>query len=120
MFDFRARTIVPVLCAAIAFFAVACGGLEEEEEETPKASTSTITIKGFKFSPNELTVKEGTKVTWENKDNDQHAVTCDTGEFDQLLMGGESWSYTFTKKGTFTYKDRIHEQPGLVGKVIVE
>jgi plastocyanin len=63
----------------------------------------------FAFSPATLTVKVGTKVTWTNKDQVTHTVTADQGAFNSgLLPSGNSFSFTFTTAGTFSYHCNIH------------
>jgi nitrite reductase (NO-forming) len=79
------------------------------------------------FSPNTITVKVGTTVTWTNTDDMLHTVTSGTstgiagtpdGTFNSgFISPGESWSYTFTEAGEFPYFCTPH--PWMIGKVIV-
>lgn len=40
-----------------------------------------------------------------------HTVTADDGSFDSgTLVGGQSFTFTFTKPGTFAYRCTIHSQ----------
>lgn len=74
-------------------------------------ATDTVAIKNFAFAPAAITVKVGTKVTWTNQDTDAHTVTSQTGGGplnSQPLNTGQSYSYTFTKAGTFSYLCTIH------------
>lgn len=82
-------------------------------------TTSSVTIKDYAFSPAAITVKVGTKVTWTNQDAVGHTVTADsgTGPDSQLLDQGQSYSYTFSKAGTYTYHCAPH--PYMKGTVIV-
>lgn len=58
------------------------------------------------WRPSNITVAAGGTVTWANKGNSQHAVVSGEGLFDtQKLWPGESFNYTFTKSGTYTYHD---------------
>lgn len=72
----------------------------------------TVMIQGFKFAPAALVVKVGTTVTWTNRDTDAHTVTSQGGNGGPLassaLSTGESYSYTFTKPGTYSYLCTIH------------
>lgn len=80
---------------------------------------SEIEIEDFAYVPATITIKAGTTVTWTNKDSVRHTATSDTGLFDSGLFGkGESFSYTFTEAGTFTYFCTPH--PYMKGTVIVE
>lgn len=75
----------------------------------PTSSAPSVTISNFTFSPATLTVSVGTKVTWTNKDSVTHTVTADQGAFDSDdLSPGHSFSFTFTKAGTYTYHCKIH------------
>lgn len=81
--------------------------------------TANVTIKNFSFSPNTLRVQIGTKVTWVNNDSASHTVTSLTsaGLASGSLNQGESYSYTFSTKGTFKYKCNFH--PSMLGTVVV-
>ncbi|WP_269856091.1 plastocyanin/azurin family copper-binding protein [Streptomyces sp. RPT161] len=76
------------------------------------AAANTVTIKNFAFHPAKLTVKAGTKVTWSNIDVDTHTVTSKQGSGGPLqsaaLASTASYSYTFTKPGTYPYYCTIH------------
>jgi plastocyanin len=78
---------------------------------TVPVSGNSVTIKNFAFAPAALTVKAGTKVTWTNQDSDAHTVTSqnNTGPLaSAALSTGQSYSYTFTKPGTYSYLCTIH------------
>ena len=44
------------------------------KNEEPAADSGYVEIKDFTFSPNTITVKAGSTVTWENKDNAPHTI----------------------------------------------
>lgn len=91
----------------------------DESSNTP-AATSSVTIKDLAFSPANITVKVGTKVTWTNQDSVQHDVVSDSGSdspSSELLSKGESYSFTFTKAGTFSYHCTPH--PFMKGTITV-
>jgi len=75
------------------------------------AAGNTVMIQGFAFAPATLVVKVGTTVTWTNRDTDAHTVTSQ-GSGGPLtstaLSTGQSYSYTFTKPGTYSYLCTIH------------
>lgn len=78
---------------------------------TPTPQQNTIYINNYKYNPDKLTVKVGTTVTWVNQDAAKHTVTGDPGVtgLDSALLGqGESYSYTFTEKGLYTYHCSPH------------
>lgn len=72
---------------------------------------NVVTISNFAFSPAALKVKAGTRVTWTNQDTDAHTVTS-SGSGGPLhsaaLTTHASYSYTFTKPGTYAYLCTIH------------
>lgn len=84
------------------------------------ANSEKIEIKGYKFSPETMTVKVGTTVTWTNQDNVRHSVIVDgtDGPKSELLAKGESYSYTFKTAGTFNYFCGPH--PYMKASVTVE
>src|SRR5712672_963615 len=76
---------------------------------SPSSNASSVSIANFSFSPATLTVSVGTKVTWTNNDTVTHTVTAVQGAFDSNdLSPGSSFSFTFTKAGTYAYHCKIH------------
>ena len=70
-----------------------------------------VAIQGFAFAPAALTVPVGTTVTWTNRDSDAHTVTSDGsgGPLNsKALATGDTFSFTFTKAGTYHYLCTIH------------
>lgn len=96
------------------------GEEQASSEEQTAPQDKEVKIEGFAFSEKSITVQAGATVTWENYDSVPHTVTAVTGgAFDSgTLAKGKSFSYTFTKAGTYTYKCSIH--PSMTGTVIVE
>ncbi|MBV9393395.1 MAG: cupredoxin family copper-binding protein [Methylobacteriaceae bacterium] len=77
-----------------------------------------IMIDNFVFSPPELKVKTGTKVTWKNGDDIPHTVMAKGGLFrSKPLDTGDEFSYVFAKAGKTDYFCTLH--PHMVGTVIV-
>jgi len=78
----------------------------------------------FAFSPATLTIKAGTTVTWKNTTSVGHTVTSDDGKsFDSgtsnpIAAQGGTFSFTFTKAGTFAYHCEIH--PFMKATIIVQ
>lgn len=80
------------------------------------------------FDPQEVRVRAGTTVVWTNRDAVAHTVTSGTsdrtvgtpdGRFDSgLLMEGDTFAFTFTEPGEYSYYCTPH--PWMRGKVIVE
>jgi plastocyanin len=77
-----------------------------------------IQMKGFAFSPKELTVKVGTKVTWTNMDSAGHDVKAVDGSWtSDTLNNGQSFSKVFDKAGSYAYVCTFHA--GMTGTIIV-
>ena len=92
---------------------------QPSSQSTP-AATSAVTISNFAFSPANITVKAGTKVTWTNADTAGHTVTetdSTAGPKSSTLSKGQSYSFTFTTPGTYHYDCSIH--PYMTGTVTV-
>jgi amicyanin len=85
----------------------------------PAAQTVNVDIKNFTFKPDILTVKVGTIVVWTNNDSVPHTVTSDSGSplNSPTLSKGQSFSFTFTEAGSFSYHCAIH--PMMKGTVVV-
>ena len=86
----------------------------------PSATTTSVEISGFAFSPSTITVTKGATVTWTNKDSIGHTVTETDGQDGPKsgdLNQGQSYSFTFNTVGTFKYNCSIH--PNMTGTVIV-
>lgn len=74
------------------------------------AHTTAIIIKNYMFGPQTVTIKKGTIVTWTNSDIAKHTVTADdaSGPTSKFFGQGESYSYTFSKAGIYTYHCEPH------------
>jgi len=84
----------------------------------PAAPTVDVLIEHFAFTPQTITVKVGTKVTWVNKDIEPHTVVSNDQKFQsEALDTNESFSMTFDKPGTYGYFCSIH--PHMTGTVTV-
>jgi len=70
------------------------------------------------YEPAEMTVKEGTTVTWQNDDNVVHSVTSKSeGAFDSsLITSGQKWQHRFENAGTYDYYCIVH--PWMQGKIV--
>ncbi|HEY8911507.1 MAG TPA: cupredoxin family copper-binding protein [Desulfosporosinus sp.] len=83
----------------------------------PIAIAQSISIKGFAFSPAELTINKGDTVTWTNEDSATHTVVGGVLH-SQDLANGQAFSFTFTEIGTYDYICTHH--PSMKGKIIVK
>lgn len=89
----------------------------------------TVQMNDYEFQPAEISVTRGTTVTWRNTDDlgEAHAVATDRklfGPFEALpLEPEETFAYTFTERGAFTYFCGFHGAPGrqgMAGVIVVQ
>jgi len=94
--------------------------------EILKPPANTVWIMSGSFTPSVLTIEVGEKVTWVNKDDYIRRVASDphpdSTDLPGLVSGdlekGESFSFSFTEGGEWSYHDYLN--PVKHGKVIVE
>ncbi len=93
---------------------------------SPNVKSVTVTIEAGKFNPASITINVGDSVVWLNKDSSPHHVASDPhpthtglpGLESPDMAGNQTYSFTFTKAGTFGYHD--HLNPTIKGTVIVK
>jgi plastocyanin len=108
--------VTAVLLASLAF--VAQRGAFAASPDT-KPSSAEVTIDNFSFTPPAITVKAGTQITWKNRDDIPHTVVSDDHLFkSKALDTDDTFSFTPTKAGTYTYFCSLH--PKMTAKVVVE
>ena len=79
----------------------------------------TISIDNFSFTPKEITVEQGTTVTWLNHDDVPHTVVSTDKKFrSKALDTDEQFSFTFADVGTYSYFCSVH--PVMIGKIVVK
>jgi plastocyanin len=85
-----------------------------------KQPTRTVLIKNFSFKPAKITIKQGTKVRWINKDTTAHTATANNGRsFDSGRLGiGQRYTHTFKSAGKKPYHCEIH--PDMRASVVVK
>jgi plastocyanin len=82
------------------------------------ADAPQVKIENFAFTPKTLTVKVGTTVTFENDDDIPHLVVANDASFrSKALDTGDSYAFTFTKAGDFSYFCGLH--PHMQGTISV-
>jgi plastocyanin len=127
---------VAVGTLAVLLVVAGCGGSAgagstgASSAASPAAGGAAVTIENFAFTPQTLTVKTGTTVTWTNKDSTTHTVASadgistgakTTGLFASGSLGpGDTFSFTFTQPGTYFYLCTIHRgEPTMHGEIVV-
>jgi plastocyanin len=89
---------------------------------TPSATPAIAVIEmgDHFFDPAQLTVKVGATVTWKSVGQSTHDLASRDGSFALGAMSfGQTFSFTYTKAGTFPYVCMQHEGDGMVGVVTV-
>lgn len=76
------------------------------------AADRTVDITRLGFAPDRITIDPGDTVVWTNKDSAQHQVVADQGRFpaSSPLQANQTYSYTFTRSGTFGYRDGFNQK----------
>ena len=86
------------------------------------AATHQVGIQDSFFEPFQLAVNVGDTVVWTEYGGQDHTVTSDDGLFDEVVLFGETFSYTFNQAGTFLYYCFNHGGPageGMSGTIVV-
>ena len=119
-------TIAPIVSSALPSSGSSSGGSGSSSgngsgsgsSATPNcANPCTIVIANSQFGTVQpIIVKQGTAVTWVNKDDTQHTSTSDTpGLWNSgILNPGKSYTVTFNNTGAFTYHCNIHPMAGTI------
>ena len=124
------RSVLVVALAAFALVGVtACGGSSK-----PKAAPAPTDLRGKpaveidarnnQWSPDDIIVTVGTKITFKNLDAVTHNVhkSADAADFGakfgtDSFGPGQTYSFTFAKAGTYFYACTIHA--AMTGKIEV-
>ena len=117
----RKLELLRITVIAIALLSLAAiGKVSPVHGQTAAKPGSEVQIDNFTFAPKDLTIPAGTSVRWINRDDIPHTVVSDdkTTFKSKALDTDDSFSYTFTKAGTYSYFCSIH--PKMTAKVIVQ
>jgi plastocyanin len=117
------------LAAAAATFIVlvATGAIAQQppmpeqpaQQQAAATNDAEISIQNFHFMPETLMVKAGTPVTWVNRDEEPHnVVSLDRVFRSKAIDGGEKFTATFDKPGTYKYICAVH--PHMRGQIVVQ
>jgi plastocyanin len=127
--------LLPALIV-IAFTFAACGGGDDDSSATDTVTETTseadaesdqggnasapsgdavrsakVEIVDFAYDPDPVTIEEGGKVTWINRDSAPHTATAEDGSFDTgTLEEGKLKSESFKEPGTYDYICSIHPE----------
>jgi plastocyanin len=140
----RRRVLIGVASLLISAGALAGCSVNAESSATapiattPAPSGPVINLSSLMFDPASTTVQVGTTVTWRNDEPITHTITSGRfievdettglrssqdpdGTFEATLPGkGKTYSFTFTKPGTYTYYCDIHQGMNATIKVVAD
>jgi YVTN family beta-propeller protein len=90
----------------------------QEVSAQASGTAASVSIAGFAFGPQAITVKAGSSVTWSNDDGSPHTVTFKDGSAGaKSLSPGEKFTRVFDRAGTYEYFCSFH--PYMTGRVVV-
>jgi plastocyanin len=119
---YHRRAMLAASIALSGFISLSAPVVAQSVQPTQVAAAETkVEIENFDFTPMALQVAVGTKVTWTNHDDDPHTVvSVDTPVAFKSppLDTDDSFSFTFTKPGTYKYFCSVH--PKMVATVVVK
>lgn len=102
------KLLFMVLTLTAFSHAVLAGG------DNKNSANPRVIIKNFKFIPQEITIKRGQKIVWENKEKRQyHSVWFEAlgeEEPEDYLFTGDTYKREFNKVGTFPYRCGPHPE----------
>lgn len=106
----KTKVLLPLLAVSLIVLGAGCYGKSiTTTTNTAATSGNAVSISNFAFSPANLTVKQGTTVTWTNNDSTGHTITGNNGgPASGTVQPGQTYSYTFSTIGTFNYHCSIH------------
>ena len=129
----RASRAAAFVVVALMVGALACvsergsgpgGSLEDCDVQFPSDAfgSTVVVIRDFTFTPAQVRIRPGTKVTWVNcgpTGDEAHTSTSDTNVWGSpLLQPGATFTREFAAAGAYPYHCEPH--PGMRGTVTVE
>lgn len=104
------------LSIALALLLAAATPSPSPSAAPTSAPALTVHVRDFSFNPATATIHAGDSVLFVNDDPATHDVTGDAIESGPIGPG-KSWTYTFTKAGTYAYVCSYH--PSMKGTITV-
>ena len=83
--------------------------------------TAEVTIKDYRFAPQDVRIKAGDTIRWTNREKrTSHSVLfpAEGGLESERMFPNEHWQRTFAQPGTYRYRCGPHEE--MQGSVVVE
>ena len=109
------------MCVLAAFVAIAglYAGTDGRLDAAAPGTAVQVKIDNFAFTPNVLTITQGTTVEWTNHDDMPHTVVSDDKAAfkSKVLDTDDRFTFTFTEPGSYPYFCSLH--PRMTGKIVV-
>jgi plastocyanin len=104
---------IVVVVLAVAILAMSMNNKTPTTSNTTASSGPVkVSLANYMFTPMSSTIKVGTTITWTNTDSVHHSVTAVTASkyapSSPLLAQNQSYSFKFTKAGTYAIYCEIH------------
>jgi plastocyanin len=102
-------------------FVISLASLEGTAPAQTAATPSgpgVVSIAGFRFGPEQVTVGAGQPITWVNTDASPHQIAIAGKQRTAILLKGQSVSLTIAEPGTYDYFCGLH--PSIKGKIEVK
>ncbi|WP_309109907.1 cupredoxin family copper-binding protein [Saccharothrix sp.] len=111
VFGLAAAAVAPTAPPVAAEVGLAARAGHAQGAQPAAAAAHQVAISGYAYSPASITVNVGDTVTWTNQDTAPHNVVVTSGPekfTSPTLQKGQSFSFTFTKPGSYQYYCSVH------------
>jgi plastocyanin len=114
----RKYLAMPVVFCLLFFYS-SCSKSSDNNPGSGTPGANEVWLQGSAFNPAIRTIPVNTTLKWTNKDSYAHTVTSDSTMFNSgNLSANGTFSFTFTKKGTYKYHCNIHSM--MKAEVVVQ
>lgn len=119
MFFHKKISAVLFLLAVLLFPLLTAGNIRAEDHK--------VSMQNWLFTPKELTINVGDRVTWINDDDTVHALYFEDAlpgfpekENTHIIKVGKEFSLIFEKKGKYNYFCKRHRDFDMIGSITVK
>ncbi|HWE97798.1 MAG TPA: cupredoxin family copper-binding protein [Tepidisphaeraceae bacterium] len=115
----RVQSLKTIVLAATYMVFVAIATAAPADKKEPAHARKEVSIANLTYTPATLKIHVGDTVVWTNNDDRDHTVIAADGSFKSPnIKSGQTYEYTFTKAGKFSYGCIYH--PRMKGTIVVE
>ena len=103
----RPKQSIAVLVVTFSFLGLTLAAEKKKSDKADKPD-AIVTMKRTQFVPEDVTIKKGQTVRWENKDDRDYLIAADDQSWkSDNLRPKDTFDHTFKDVGTFGYKNVI-------------